>query len=388
MEFNSVTDGSIRPNSEEPAHFLSLCFPFFSPPVSHSQVSPQCQEVLMENVTRMSEHSRTAQNTVGEGPSTEADLLENIWKLENLFQNHSEWLQRLEILIRVRERWARRDRKRRRCWMFSLHRAWSWSWGTFRYTPTSLRATWCSWMTGCPLWAPLLRGTYPAWFQRCLEPPPGCTTKTSSSGAHWGKTGKPHFGKVSLHSSVKTTGCLPGTPLGSWADSERTWMRLTGPWELSTTPSAATLAFTGWRYTTFRSVLQRRGTLRGGYPAVNALSVVQIQISNITEDTSSLWVTHVHTEAQLRNEMDILNTITEDLRLKDWEHSLALKNVTILEGRLRYTSVFEMSHYGEKKTNFIKKNNTKHTNCATNCDAAFTEEHFLKSVNSVPSKVA
>uniref|UniRef100_H3DPB1 Scavenger receptor class A, member 5 (putative) n=1 Tax=Tetraodon nigroviridis TaxID=99883 RepID=H3DPB1_TETNG len=59
---------------------------------------------------------------------------------------------------------------------------------------------------------------------------------------------------------------------------------------------------------------------------------MQIQISNITEDTSSLWVTHVHTEAQLRNEMDILNTITEDLRLKDWEHSLALKNITILEG--------------------------------------------------------
>lgn len=66
----------------------------------------------MENVTRMSEHSRTAQNTVGEGPSTEADLLENIWKLENLFQNHSEWLQRLEILIRVRERLAGRDRKK------------------------------------------------------------------------------------------------------------------------------------------------------------------------------------------------------------------------------------------------------------------------------------
>lgn len=140
-------------------------------------------------------------------------------------------------------------------------------------------------------------------------------------------------------------------------------MRLTGPWELSTTPSAATLAFTGWRYTTFRSVFQRRGTLRGSYPAVNALSVVQIQISNITEDTSSLWVTHVHTEAQLRNEMDILNTITEDLRLKDWEHSLALKNVTILEGRLSYTSVFEMSHFGEnlKKQTLLKKKTTQNT---------------------------
>lgn len=46
-------------------------------------------------------------------------------------------------------------------------------------------------------------------------------------------------------------------------------------------------------------------------------------------------MTHVHTEAQLRNEMEILNTITEDLRLKDWEHSMALKNVTILEGQLK-----------------------------------------------------
>lgn len=56
----------------------------------------------MENVTRTSENSRTAQMAVGEA-STESDLLENIWKLENLFQNHSEWLQRLEILIRVRQ---------------------------------------------------------------------------------------------------------------------------------------------------------------------------------------------------------------------------------------------------------------------------------------------
>lgn len=65
----------------------------------------------------------------------------------------------------------------------------------------------------------------------------------------------------------------------------------------------------------------------------------QIQISNITEDTGSLWVTHIHTEAQLRNEMEILNTITEDLRLKDWEHSTTLKNLTILEGDLRHESV-------------------------------------------------
>lgn len=57
----------------------------------------------MENVTRMSERSRLIQQTLGEA-STQADLLENIWKLENLFQNHSDWLQRLEILIKVRHK--------------------------------------------------------------------------------------------------------------------------------------------------------------------------------------------------------------------------------------------------------------------------------------------
>ncbi|KAA8578001.1 hypothetical protein FQN60_005361, partial [Etheostoma spectabile] len=53
-------------------------------------VSSQRQDVLTENVTRVS---------LGEA-SPQGDLLENIWKLENLFQNHSDWLQRLEILIK------------------------------------------------------------------------------------------------------------------------------------------------------------------------------------------------------------------------------------------------------------------------------------------------
>lgn len=56
----------------------------------------------MENVTRTSDHAGVLQQTLGEA-STQADLLENIWKLESLFQNHSSWLQRLEILIKVTE---------------------------------------------------------------------------------------------------------------------------------------------------------------------------------------------------------------------------------------------------------------------------------------------
>lgn len=87
--------------TQKPRIHLSLSS-FLSPsPVSRSQVSSLHQEVLMENVTR--ERSQMLQQTLGEA-STQADLLENIWKLENLFQNHSEWLQRLEILIKVRHK--------------------------------------------------------------------------------------------------------------------------------------------------------------------------------------------------------------------------------------------------------------------------------------------
>lgn len=51
----------------------------------------------MENITRMSERSRLVLQTLDEG----SDLQENIWKLENLFHNHSERLQRLELVIKV-----------------------------------------------------------------------------------------------------------------------------------------------------------------------------------------------------------------------------------------------------------------------------------------------
>lgn len=71
--------------------------------MSRSQVSSQQQEVLTENATRMSERSQLLQQTLGE-ESKQADLLENIWKLENLFQNHSNWLQRLEIFIKVQHK--------------------------------------------------------------------------------------------------------------------------------------------------------------------------------------------------------------------------------------------------------------------------------------------
>lgn len=106
-------------SASKPRTNLLLLFFLFPSPVSRSQVSSQRQEVLMENVTRMSERSRLLQQTLGEA-STEADLLENIWKLENLFQNHSDWLLRLEILIKVRHKTNERKRELLQCRVSNL----------------------------------------------------------------------------------------------------------------------------------------------------------------------------------------------------------------------------------------------------------------------------
>uniref|UniRef100_A0A3Q3BCH3 Scavenger receptor class A, member 5 (putative) n=1 Tax=Kryptolebias marmoratus TaxID=37003 RepID=A0A3Q3BCH3_KRYMA len=209
--------------------------------VSRSQVSPHRQEVLMENVTWTSEHSNLLQQTLGEA-STQADLLENIWKLENMFQNHSNWLQRLEILIKgleVELRSIQAQSLQSEDYLVQLdHRLSSLN----KCIPT------CVWLC----------------FREASGHLNGLREKLDEVNWTVGAVNHTFSNDISVH-HLK-------------------------------------------------------------------IQDLQIQISNITEDTSSLWVSHIHTEAQLRNEMEILNTITEDLRLKDWEHSMTLKNLTILEG--------------------------------------------------------
>ncbi|KAM7395063.1 hypothetical protein PAMA_006694 [Pampus argenteus] len=226
--------------------------------VSRSQVSSQRQEVLMENVTQISERSRLLQQNLGEA-FTHADLLENIWKLENLFHNQSDWLQRLEILIKGLE--------------------------------LDLRSV--------------------------------KTHSLQSEGY-----------LVQLDDRLASLSNSAGrnlTGLSTEVARASIWLR----------DQDVLLRETSGQVNGLREKLDEVNWTVGAvnHTFSNDISVhhlkiqdLQIQISNITEDTSSLWVTHVHTEAQLRNEMEILNTITEDLRLKDWEHSLALKNLTILEG--------------------------------------------------------
>ncbi|XP_034056059.1 scavenger receptor class A member 5 isoform X1 [Gymnodraco acuticeps] len=226
--------------------------------VSRSQVSSQHQQVLMENVTRMSERSQRLQQTLGE-PSTQADLLENIWKLENLFQNHSDWLQRLEILIKGLEVELR------------------------NLQSNSLQSE-----------------------GYLVQLDDRLSSLSSSTGRN--------LTSLSVEVTRASTWLHDQDLLFREASGQVSWLREKLD-EVNWTVGAVNHTFSN-------------------DISIHHLKIqdLQIQISNITEDTSSLWVTHVHTEAELRNEMEILNTITEDLRLKDWEHSLALKNFTIFEG--------------------------------------------------------
>ncbi|NXH11162.1 SCAR5 protein, partial [Bucco capensis] len=55
-------------------------------------------------------------------------------------------------------------------------------------------------------------------------------------------------------------------------------------------------------------------------------------LSNATEDARQMRLIHISMEKQLKQELAILNNVTEELRLKDWEHSAVLKNISIIQG--------------------------------------------------------
>ncbi|XP_023808842.1 scavenger receptor class A member 5 isoform X1 [Oryzias latipes] len=187
------------------------------------------------------------------------NVLENIWKLENVFQNHTDWLQRLEALIQGLERKLRN---------FQTH---------------SIQAE--------------------GYLAQLEE---GLSSLSGAAGRNL----------TSLSEEVKLTSrCLHDHSL-----QLRETLR-----QMSTLEEK--LDNVSW------TVGAVNHTVSGDI-SVHHLKIkdLQVQISNITEDTSSLWVTHLHTQAQLRNELEILNTVTEDLRLQNWQQSVALKNLSIVEG--------------------------------------------------------
>lgn len=59
---------------------------------------------------------------------------------------------------------------------------------------------------------------------------------------------------------------------------------------------------------------------------------LQVLVSNASEDARRMRLVHRGLELQLKQELAVLNSVTEDLRLKDWEHSIALRNISLAKG--------------------------------------------------------
>ncbi|MEJ1280429.1 scavenger receptor class A member 5 [Cricetulus griseus] len=62
------------------------------------------------------------------------------------------------------------------------------------------------------------------------------------------------------------------------------------------------------------------------------LQDLQVLVSNTSADTRRMRLVHMDMEMQLKQELAMLNVVTEDLRLKDWEHTIALRNITLAKG--------------------------------------------------------
>ncbi|KAL0967430.1 hypothetical protein UPYG_G00252140 [Umbra pygmaea] len=226
--------------------------------VSRSQMSSEKQEALIENMTRMLDHSRQLQQSLG-NISSPADLLENIWKLESLFQNHSESLVELGRAVRGLERDIR-----------DLQ-------GHSQLTDSTVEQL----------------GDRVTSLNRSTQRKVGDLSNQLNQIS------------VSLHDThLEVKNII--------VQVDQLHERLE---EVDWTVGAVNH--------TFSSDI-----------SVHHLKIqdLQVQIINVSQDTRYMRETQVHMEETLKNEVDILSTVTEDLRLKDWEHSNLLKNISVLEG--------------------------------------------------------
>ncbi|XP_041109407.1 scavenger receptor class A member 5-like [Polyodon spathula] len=236
--------------------FLSIVGLFIA--VSRSQRSTESLETLAENVTQLNGNFRDLQLSLSQ-LSFKRDVMENIWKLENLYQNHSDTLLLLSLAVQ------RLD-----------------------HSVQGLQTQSDEITTSVTELGDVFKGLTDS-----------SNRDTSQLSAELDRT------KISLHKQdtlLKETAGLVGG-LKDKLD------------EVFGTMNAVNRTFT-----------QDVG--------VHHLKIqdLQIQITNITEDARTIKVTQISMEEQLRNEVTIINSVMEDLRLKDWEQSVALKNLTLMEG--------------------------------------------------------
>nr|XP_044998375.1 macrophage scavenger receptor types I and II isoform X2 [Jaculus jaculus] len=62
------------------------------------------------------------------------------------------------------------------------------------------------------------------------------------------------------------------------------------------------------------------------------LNKLEEHVQKASAEIQSLKEEQGHVEQEIKREVKVLNNITNDLRLKDWEHSQTLRNITLIQG--------------------------------------------------------
>ncbi|XP_054576299.1 macrophage scavenger receptor types I and II isoform X2 [Eptesicus fuscus] len=62
------------------------------------------------------------------------------------------------------------------------------------------------------------------------------------------------------------------------------------------------------------------------------MSKLEERVHNASAEIMSMNEKQARLEEEIKGEVKLLNNITNDLRLKDWEHSQTLKNITLIQG--------------------------------------------------------
>ncbi|KAM4802578.1 macrophage scavenger receptor types I and II [Urocitellus parryii] len=62
------------------------------------------------------------------------------------------------------------------------------------------------------------------------------------------------------------------------------------------------------------------------------INKLEERVHNTSAEIKSLKEEQVYVQQEIKREVKVLKNITNDLRLKDWEHSQALRNITLIQG--------------------------------------------------------
>lgn len=68
--------------------------------------------------------------------------------------------------------------------------------------------------------------------------------------------------------------------------------------------------------------------------ASQEMSKLEERVHNASAEIMSMNEKQALLEQEIKGEVKLLNNITNDLRLKDWEHSQTLKNITLIQGKI------------------------------------------------------